>query len=51
MTTSILREIVYLEWEMFQHVNGDTHVSCQENPEVFVGMRMAQLSAWYHDPD
>ena len=49
MTTSILREIVYLEWEMFQHVNGDTHVSCQENPEVFVGMRMAQLSAWYHE--
>ena len=46
MTESSLREIVSIEWEMFRHVNGDAHVSCQENPEVFIGMRMAQLSAW-----
>ena len=46
MTGSPLQEIINIEWEMFRRVNDDTHVSCQENPEVFAGMRTAQLAAW-----
>ena len=41
-----LQEIIEMEWKMFRQVNGDAHVSCQENRDVFTGMRTAQLSAW-----
>lgn len=41
-----IREIVDQEWPLFQNVNGENHVSCQEDERTFRAMRSAQFAAW-----
>ena len=42
----LIRGIIETEWKMFQVVNGDDQVDCQQNPDMFAGMRNAQFQVW-----
>jgi len=43
----LVAKIISIEWEMFASVNeGKERASCQEDPEMFAGMRRAQFNAW-----
>ena len=46
----IIKKIIRYEWEMFQKVNeGGFRAPCQESPETFTAMRMAQYTPWSDD--
>ena len=45
----ITGKIVGKEWPMFRTVNGEDHVSCQEDRSMFERMRRAQFLAWSED--
>lgn len=38
--------IIDIEWDMFENVNGDSKVSCQQNPDKFRVMRHVQFDQW-----
>jgi len=46
MKTDMIRNIMDIEWKMFQNVNGDERVGCQNDRETFEIMRGGQFSAW-----
>jgi len=42
----LIKELIEKEWNLFQSVNGDDRVSCQNDWDTFVIMRGAQYRAW-----
>ena len=50
MVTALIKEIVTLEWQMFDRVqNRGGRASCQDDWETFSIMRSSQLAAWSED--
>lgn len=45
-TSSIVQEIIAVEWRMFQRVKSATPVSCQRNPDAFGKIRTSVFQLW-----
>ena len=47
LTLAMINQIVKIEWDMFSTVNNTEGLAkCQENPELFCVMRIAQAMIW-----
>ncbi len=42
----LIREILDIEWEMFRSVKGESHASCQDDPDKFRKIRGGIFKVW-----